>query len=782
MLIILKKIPKYDILYIGRGSDIMKNRKGFTLVELLTTILIIALISVVVTFIVITTINKSKDNVKTISFEGFKSSVFTYINEFKKDDIYWNKLDDEVVYACTTVKALKNKGFFDNNAIIYDKDKNKLNDTSYVMVTKNSITLSLIDVLIDDDKCNDNFNPEVEFTPKGTIGYDNWYNTLFINYLVKINDKSKIDSINYNLKIDNKEVGTSTTKDLEKEIKVNNEGKKINLCLTLESLNGTIKDSCSDSYKLDMTIPNNPSLTLDKDGNILVKDGIDNLSGTKETLLSFTNDNFSDKNTILNTLNNPKDGEYNIYSVSMDYAKNYSNTTHAIYVVSSSLNGKVNYHSDIIGYKCSLDGKTYSTIDEATNACKKVETVAATKNEYYTYSCPSGYTCSNGTCTSTSKCVKTVSKTPDKVYYCEHNKTYQSSSVCSYSGEELASTDLYCASNGNTCSDSYYYYCSEGYLDGKYCYKGNQYSAAPSNSSWNSYQTGYCNMHCEGPGHTGGIVSCSSGVVKCNEVGQNFSCVAGDGSTLGGWKYCTKNVQFTWYRSANIGVKKVCTEVGKYRENGYSGCRNNYQTGNKTIKFNYANGLSCSGTGTKEGTLSCTYKGYTLTDDKNYIVDSNGNDACSQPLKVYNGSYCNTAKYHSTKSCSDPGTSTKGGASTVYTRTCVNNNPPVKYYCSLTDKYSDSTSCSTTYEENIIITKNTSYSCKSGYTLNSNNTCSKIVTGELETITNNYYTCSLFNNQKYTNEKEATSACSNYCDNNLKYYSKKNKCLNLKEI
>ena len=169
----------------------MKNRKGFTLIELLATILIIGIVLSVTTVGIISSINKSKEEVKVISYTGFKSSVFTYAEEFKKDDIYWNKMDDTTVYACTTVRALKNKGFFDDNAIIYDNNKKELEDSSYVMVTKNNITYTLLDVITDSDKCNDNFDVKVIFTPSGDIGYDNWYKNLNINYLVEINDKSK---------------------------------------------------------------------------------------------------------------------------------------------------------------------------------------------------------------------------------------------------------------------------------------------------------------------------------------------------------------------------------------------------------------------------------------------------------------------------------------------------------------------------------------------------------------------------------------------------------------
>lgn len=764
-----------------RESDIMKNRKGFTLVELLATILIIGLVLSVTAVTIISSVKKSKDNVKVISYEGFKSSVFTYAEEFKKDDIYWNRMNDNTVYACTTVRALKNKGFFDNNTIIYDKNKNELNDSSYVMVTKNNITFTLLDVLIDDEKCNDNFDVQVTFTPNGDIGYDNWYKNLDINYSININDKSKIDNISYNLNVNDKEVTKATTNDFENQVEVTKEGSKINLCVVSESLNGTVKEICSDNYKLDMTKPSKPSFTLNNDGNVTIKDGTDSLSGIKESLASFTNNNFSNKDSILNTLNNYNDGIYNVYAVSMDKAKNYSDITHAIYTVKASSNGTASYHSDTTGYKCSLNGITYKTLNEANAACKKTETINATKNEYYTYSCPSGYTCSNGTCNSSSKCTKTVSKTPDKLYYCAHNKKYQSSSVCSYTGEELASTDLYCVSNGNSCTENYYYYCNTGTLSGSYCYIYGKYAPASSSSGWNSYQSGSCRMDCEGPGNSQGIVTCSSGVVSCSNLGQDFSCKASDGSVLGGYKYCSKTTLYTWYRSADVGTKKSCTDVGRYKENGYSGCRNNYSTGSGSTKFNYENGFSCSGTGTGLGTLSCTYSGYTLSSEKKYIIDSNGNDSCKQPLKVYNGSYCNTAKYHEKNVTCTPGNTSKGGASTVYTRTCVNNNPPSKYYCSLTESYSDSSTCSKTYTENVTSTKNVSYSCPSGYTKNSsNNTCSKTTNGTITAIKDNYYTCSLFSGKKYNDEASATSACTNYCENGLKYYSKKNKCVSLK--
>ena len=90
--------------------------------------------------------------------------------------------------------------------------------------------------------------------------------------------------------------------------------------------------------------------------------------------------------------------------------------------------------------------------------------------------------------------------------------------------------------------------------------------------------------------------------------------------------------------------------------------------------------------------------------------------------------YCDTRQYWTGKSC----TSDYSGGSTNRVDMKCTKTGELKYYCSITGKYTTSKpSCTDTEKENLISTTTTSYSCPTGYdstgNLDKNSVCTKTV-------------------------------------------------------
>ena len=110
-------------------KNINKN-KGFTLVELLVTILIISIITSVGYFFTTNIINSSKEKSDELSINNIKTSARTYSKEYP-DNLIW-KADGENYYACITIQDLINAGYYKKEQL-----PKKLNGKS-IILTKNS--------------------------------------------------------------------------------------------------------------------------------------------------------------------------------------------------------------------------------------------------------------------------------------------------------------------------------------------------------------------------------------------------------------------------------------------------------------------------------------------------------------------------------------------------------------------------------------------------------------------------------------------------------------------
>ena len=115
------------------------NKKGFTLVELLGVIVILALVVGGGVFGIIKLIEKSRGESASISVESIKKATIVYSAEKENDDNYWKTISRkgyEGKYFCVTVEELINKGLLSK-----DKELGDISPYTYVGIKKDSVTL-----------------------------------------------------------------------------------------------------------------------------------------------------------------------------------------------------------------------------------------------------------------------------------------------------------------------------------------------------------------------------------------------------------------------------------------------------------------------------------------------------------------------------------------------------------------------------------------------------------------------------------------------------------------
>mgnify|MGYP004566600861 CR=1 FL=1 len=119
----------------------MRKKNGFTLVELLSTILILGVIFSISIYLVVKNINDAKNNTELITYNNIKSAAKVYNDEVAS---YWN-VKDEYEYSCISLGNMIEIGYFDENIInksdkfskdtmlkvVRDKDSKVIKETSF---------------------------------------------------------------------------------------------------------------------------------------------------------------------------------------------------------------------------------------------------------------------------------------------------------------------------------------------------------------------------------------------------------------------------------------------------------------------------------------------------------------------------------------------------------------------------------------------------------------------------------------------------------------------------
>ena len=148
-------------------KNVMKKREvvngGFTLVELLATIAILALVSVLVIYTAINVIDNAKENSYKVTIGNIEKMSENYLLE-NKDNVFWlNGGNGNYLYQCISVQNLIDYGYFKNDVLNSKvSDDRQVNANDYIYVEMNSATKTIVRnvLLIDDDYssglCGDN--------------------------------------------------------------------------------------------------------------------------------------------------------------------------------------------------------------------------------------------------------------------------------------------------------------------------------------------------------------------------------------------------------------------------------------------------------------------------------------------------------------------------------------------------------------------------------------------------------------------------------------------------
>ena len=119
----------------------MRKKNGFTLVELLSTIVILGIVFSIAIYLVVKNINDAKNNTELITYNNIKSAAKVYNDEVAS---YWNVKDD-YEYSCISLGNMIEIGYFDENIInksdkfskdtmlkvVRDKDSKVIKETSF---------------------------------------------------------------------------------------------------------------------------------------------------------------------------------------------------------------------------------------------------------------------------------------------------------------------------------------------------------------------------------------------------------------------------------------------------------------------------------------------------------------------------------------------------------------------------------------------------------------------------------------------------------------------------
>lgn len=126
----------------------MKNKKGFTLVELLSVIVILALISVMATAGIITLSNKSKENMYCAKLEMISSVARDYAVKYEYELNRSSELFNGYKSLKIKVSDLINNGKLEtdkDNTVINPLDDSSLNEKEIILYLKNNRINAYID-------------------------------------------------------------------------------------------------------------------------------------------------------------------------------------------------------------------------------------------------------------------------------------------------------------------------------------------------------------------------------------------------------------------------------------------------------------------------------------------------------------------------------------------------------------------------------------------------------------------------------------------------------------
>lgn len=171
-----------------------KKEKGFTLVELLATIVVLAIVAGIGIYIALGKIKETKEKSYDITTNNIENVTDSYLKENSNRLFYIQKDGEEVEYQCITIQNLIDMDYFDNtitNSKYSDNSTVGLND--YVYIERNIKTKSIVKVVYlkenneYEGKCDDAVKAiaDIEFSSYPSL--DTWATSkkITINYKLK---------------------------------------------------------------------------------------------------------------------------------------------------------------------------------------------------------------------------------------------------------------------------------------------------------------------------------------------------------------------------------------------------------------------------------------------------------------------------------------------------------------------------------------------------------------------------------------------------------------------
>ena len=309
----------------------MKKKNGFTLVEILITIVIIGLILL----IVIPTVNnlnqKALEKSKQIFYSNVKSAALSYADEFA-NDIKWkidskDGIEEANEYICIPVKFLKEKGFFKDTLQIPGENKEL---GGLVRIERDKVTKVIDKNTIDPDnydcQVSDSKKPEINLVVKDEVG-----NTLDINNMswtnktiilaISASDENGINSIKIKY---NSEQEIPYYQDKVQITIDDNINKTLNIYATDNY--GNESENISFPIMIDKIVPTVDSISANKTSDMITVSATasDNLSGVVSYWYSIDGTNYYRSNDSSYTFGNVSDGNYTAYVYVKDAAGNTS--------------------------------------------------------------------------------------------------------------------------------------------------------------------------------------------------------------------------------------------------------------------------------------------------------------------------------------------------------------------------------------------------------------------------------------------------------------------------
>ena len=309
----------------------MKKKNGFTLVEILITIVIIGLILL----IVIPTVNnlnqKALEKSKQIFYSNVKSAALSYADEFA-NDIKWkidskDGIEEANEYICIPVKFLKEKGFFKDTLQIPGENQEL---GGLVRIERDKVTKVIDKNTIDPDnydcQVSDSKKPEINLVVKDEVGNAlninnmSWTNKTII-LAISAYDENGINSIKIKY---NSEQEIPYYQDKVQITIDENINKTLNIYATDNY--GNISENISFPIMIDKTTPTVDSISANKTSDMITVSATasDNLSGVVSYWYSIDGTNYYRSNDSSYTFGNVSDGNYTAYVYVKDAAGNTS--------------------------------------------------------------------------------------------------------------------------------------------------------------------------------------------------------------------------------------------------------------------------------------------------------------------------------------------------------------------------------------------------------------------------------------------------------------------------